>query len=154
MFYSQLADDYYCNMNLCTEMQLPSGRDTVLSFLERFQKSYPSMRNFFQRENGDFVLEEDKEDGQQRWVSIEPRRICSGHLNPTNADDSMARFVNYRTRPHCSPSASSDCEALDYLVGFDFIYRGNHDGLVAEALGVGPSSESFVTSTAARFTNF
>ena len=30
-----------------------------------------------------------------------------------------------------------DCEALDYMMGFDFSYRGNHDELVAEALGTG-----------------
>jgi hypothetical protein len=155
MFYSQLADDYYCNMNLCTEMQLPSGRDTVLSFLERLQKSYPSMRNFFQRENGDFVLEEDKEDGQQRWVSIEPRRICSGHLNPTSADDSMAQHeLVLELVPYMLTVSQLDCEALDYLVGFDFIYRGNHDSLVAEALGVSPSSESFVNIPGGQVLNF
>ena len=31
-----------------------------------------------------------------------------------------------------------DCEALDFMIGFDFSYRGNHDALVAEALG-GPA---------------
>jgi len=34
-----------------------------------------------------------------------------------------------------------DCEALDLLFGFDFTYRGNHNQLVAEALGVNPSME-------------
>ena len=31
-----------------------------------------------------------------------------------------------------------DCEAIDVLFGFDFAYRGNHNALLAEALGVGP----------------
>jgi hypothetical protein len=34
-----------------------------------------------------------------------------------------------------------DCEALDLLFGFDFTYRGNHNQLVAEALGVSPALE-------------
>src|SRR3990172_12017143 len=34
-----------------------------------------------------------------------------------------------------------DCEALDVLFGFDFTYRGNHNQLVAEALGVSPAME-------------
>ena len=34
-----------------------------------------------------------------------------------------------------------DCEALDLLFGFDFTYRGNHNQLVAEALGVSPAME-------------
>jgi hypothetical protein len=28
--YSSLADDFYINMNLSTEMELPSSRETVL----------------------------------------------------------------------------------------------------------------------------
>ncbi len=32
-----------------------------------------------------------------------------------------------------------DCEALDVMYGFDFTYEGNHDEVVAEALGVIPA---------------
>ena len=65
--YESIADDYYINMHLNTEMQLPAARETVLGFFERIQKSYPTMRNFYTRESGDFVLEEDKEQGHYRW---------------------------------------------------------------------------------------
>jgi hypothetical protein len=68
--YESLADDFYINMNLSTEMQLPAGRETILGFFERVQKTYPEMRNFYTRENGDFVLEEDKDLGHQRWISL------------------------------------------------------------------------------------
>jgi hypothetical protein len=34
-----------------------------------------------------------------------------------------------------------DCEALDLLFAFDFTYRGNHNHLVAEALGLNPAME-------------
>ncbi|MCA9015462.1 MAG: hypothetical protein KDA77_09060, partial [Planctomycetaceae bacterium] len=64
--YSMLSDDYFINLNLCTEMTLPSSRDTVLNFFERVQKSFPSMRNFYNRGESGFILEEDKEEiGQQ-----------------------------------------------------------------------------------------
>ena len=153
--YSALADDYYCNMNLSTEMQLPSGRETVLSFLERVQKSFPSMRNFFQRENGDFVLEEDKEDGQQRWISIEPRRISSSCLNPTQTEDAMPQHeLVLELIPYMLSVSQLDCEALDYLIGFDFMYRGNHDELVAEALGVTPSLDVFSNIGGSKVLNF
>ena len=59
--YGSLCDDFYVNMNLGTEMELPANRETVLHFFERVQKTYPTMRNFYSRERGDFVLEEDKE---------------------------------------------------------------------------------------------
>lgn len=47
--YESLADDFYINMNLSTEMQLPAGRETILGFFERVQKTYPEMRNFYTR---------------------------------------------------------------------------------------------------------
>lgn len=153
--YSALSDDFYCNMNLSTEMQLPNGRETVLSFLERVQKSYPSMRNFFQRENGDFVLEEDKEEGQQRWISIEPRRICSGFLNPQSIEDAMKQHeLVLELIPYMLSVSPLDCEALDYLMGFDFLYRGNHDQLVADAIGVSPSFEPFGGLESSQVLNF
>ncbi len=141
--YSTLADDWYCNLNLSTEMQLPAGRETILGFFERVQKSYPSMRNFYTRENGDFVLEE-KEEGQQRWLSIEPRRICSGFLNPPSVDDAMEQHnLVLELIPYMLSVSQLDCEALDYLLGFDYLYRGNHDELVSAALGGPPAFDAF-----------
>ena len=68
--YESLSDDFYVNMNLSTEMELPTNRETVLNFFERVQKTYPSMRNFYCRDRGDFVFEEDKDKGTiagARW---------------------------------------------------------------------------------------
>ena len=76
--YHAYCDDYYLNMNLNTEMDLPQTRDTVLHFFEQVKKNYPGMKNFYSRERGEFVLEEDKDEGDYRWVSIEPRRVSSG----------------------------------------------------------------------------
>jgi len=58
--YSSLSDDFYVNMNLSTEMELPTNRESVLQFFERLQKQYPEMNNFYSRDKGDFILEEDK----------------------------------------------------------------------------------------------
>ena len=43
--------------------------------------------------------------------------------------------------PYMLSVSPLDCEALDLLYGFDFTYRGNHNQLLAEALGVGPAFE-------------
>ena len=132
--YSSLADDYYINLNLNTEMTLPQGRETILGFFERIQKQYPSMRNFYTRENGDFVLEEDKDQPHQRWISLEPRRICSGVIDPLDVDSAVEQHaLMLRLAPYMLSVSPLECEALDYMMGFDFSYRGNHDELVAEA---------------------
>ena len=75
--YSCNADDFYVNVNLNTEMELPNNRDTVLHFFEQMKKGFPELRNFYTRENGDLVLEGDKEQESYRWLAIEPRRLCS-----------------------------------------------------------------------------
>jgi len=43
--------------------------------------------------------------------------------------------------PYTLSVSPLDCEALDLLYGFDFTYRGNHNQLIAEALGVNPAME-------------
>jgi hypothetical protein len=153
--YASLADDFFVNLNLNTEMQLPASRETVLDFFGRVQKSYPRMRNFYTRENGDFVLEEDKDQASYRWMCLEPRRICSGYVNPPSVDDAVEQHkLALQLAPFMLSVSPLDCEALDYLVGFDFVYRGNHDELVAEALGVGTAMEGLLSIPGAKPLNF
>jgi hypothetical protein len=140
--FASLSDDHYVNINLGTEMDLPTQRETILHFFERIQKSYPSMRHFSSREKGDFVLEEEKEHGQYRWVSLEARRLCSGQVNPSSFEDALGQHkLVLDLAPFALSVSPLDCEALDLLIGFDFTYRGNHNELVAEALGLPPAFE-------------
>ena len=140
--YGMLSDDYYVNMNLNTEMELPQTRDGVLHFFEQMKKKYPSMRNFYGRERGEFVLEEDKEPGSYRWVAVEGRRISSGYVNPPSWEDAIDQHSTVLTQAPYSISVSPlDCESLNEMMGFDFTYRGNHNELLMEALGVCPAFE-------------
>jgi hypothetical protein len=140
--FASLSDDFYVNMNLMTEMELPGQRETVLHFFECLQKHYPTMRKFYCREKRDFVLEEDKDQGRYRWTAVESRRLSSGEVNPASPEAAMKQ---HRLVLDLAPALLSvsplDCEALDLLFGFDFAYRGNHNALLAEAFGVGPSFE-------------
>jgi len=143
--YSSLCDVFYVNLNLSTEMDLPGNRETILHFFERIQKTFPVMRNFYCRDRGDFVLEEDKDRGSYRWCTIEPRRVCSGHVNPESIQAALEQHgLVLDLAPFMLSLSPLDCEALDLLYGFDFTYRGNHNQLVAEALGVCPAMERLV----------
>jgi hypothetical protein len=153
--YASLCDDFYVNMNLGTEMELPANRETVLHFFERVQKTYPTMRNFYSRERGDFILEEDKEQGAYRWCTIEPRRVCSGQVSPETIDEALQQHkLILDLAPYMLSVSPLDCEALDLLFGFDFTYRGNHNQLLAEALGVSPSMESLLEISGATTINY
>ena len=140
--YSSFSDDYYVNMNLATEMELPSSRDTVLHYFEQIQKKYPEMRNFYSRDKRDFILEEDKDSGNYRWCTVEPKRICSGQVNPESLDSVLEQHRHaLELAPYALSISPLDCEALDLLFGFDFTYRGNHNQLISEALGMCPAME-------------
>jgi hypothetical protein len=153
--YSALADDTFINLNLNTELALPSQRETVLEFFGRVQKSYPSMRNFFARETGDFVLEEDKDQPAYRWMSLESKRICSGFVNPPSVDSAMEQhLLTLELAPYMLSVSPLDCEALDFLMGFDFAFKGNHDELVAEAFGAGSAMESLLALPGSRPLSF
>ena len=140
--YATLSDDFYVNLNLNTEMDLPGSRETILHFFEQIQKKYPSMRNFYSRERSEYVLEEDKDRGHYRWVTVDSRRVCSGYVNPESTENAL---VQHRLVLDLIPYAMSisplDCESLNLMFGFDFTYRGNHNQLVAEALGFPPPLE-------------
>src|SRR5258708_7753725 len=134
-------------------MSLSSSR--TKSPLSRVQKKYPTMRNFYTRDNGDFVLEEDKDMGHQRWVTLEPRRICSGHINPDDVDHAVEQHsLILDLVPFMLSVSPLDCEALDYMMGFEFAYRGNHDELVAEALGVSSALEGMLDIPGTKMLNY
>jgi len=153
--YASLADDFYVNMNLATEMELPAQRETVLQYFEQVQRRYPSMRKFYCRDKRDYVLEEDKDQGRYRWAAVETKRLCSGQVNPPSLE---AVLEQHRLVLDLAPAFLSvsplDCEALDVLFGFDFAFRGNHNALIAEALGVGPALERFGDMPGSRVINF
>ncbi|NQT39648.1 MAG: hypothetical protein HQ581_19275 [Planctomycetes bacterium] len=152
--YNSLCDDFFVNMNLSTEMELPTNRETILHFFERVQKTYPTMRNFYCRDKGDFVLEEDKDGGNYRWCTVENHRICSWQVNPDEVEDAMGQHrLVLELAPYLLSVSPLDCEALDLLFGFDFAYRGNHNQLVSEALGVGPALERFTEMPGATVIN-
>jgi hypothetical protein len=140
--YGMLSDDFYVNMHLNTEMELPQNRETVLHYFEQIQKHYPTMRNFYSRDRGEYVLEEDKDQGSYRWATVELRRICSGQVNPASLDEALAQHARLLDLAPFALSVSRlDCESLNLMFGFDYTYRGNHNQLLVEALGVSPGLE-------------
>ena len=154
--YRDDADEFYLNVNLNTEMELPNSRDTVLHFFEQMKKGFPALKNFYTKDSGDMVLEGDKEGEEAyRWVAIEARRLCSGHVNPPTLEEAYRQHeMVLDLAPHLLTISVLDCEALDVTYGFDFNFDGNHDEVVAEALGVGTGLEGMLDVAGSRVINF
>ena len=143
--YSSLCDDFGVYTYVNTKMELPTNRETVLHFFNSLQKTFPTMTDFDCRGSNEYVLEEDREQGSYRWIGLEPKRFASGHVNPPSveaADSQHERVLEIA--PYHLDFGSLDCESLDVLFSFDFLYSGNHDELVAEALGLNTTLESLI----------
>ena len=153
--YGSLCDDFGVYVYVNTKMELPRHRDTVLHFFDSLQKSFPQMTDFECRENGDFVLEEDRESGSYRWVSLEAQRFCSGYVNPPSleaADVQHERVLE--VAPYHLDFGALDCEAVDVMFAFDFMFSGNHDEVVAEALGLNTGMDNILQMPGTKVINF
>ncbi|MFH1613631.1 MAG: hypothetical protein ABIG61_00905 [Planctomycetota bacterium] len=136
--FGSLCDDFSVEMYINTELDLPTDRDMVLSFFERIQKQFPPMGNFFRRDNGELCLEEDRDSGKYRWVSLEIDRLGSGCADPENLADAyeLDRLV-IELMPYMLGVSHLDVDSLDVGFVLDFDYRGNHDEVIADALFAG-----------------
>jgi hypothetical protein len=133
--YCSLCDDFYVDMHVNTELDLPTQRDTVLSFFERIQKQFPSMGNFYRRQSNEYCLEENRTLGQYRWICLEVDRIGCGAVNPANLETAYCqdRLV-LELMPYMLGVSHLDIDSLDVTFGMDFDYSGSHDEVIAEAL--------------------
>ena len=132
--FNLLCDDLYLDMYVNTKLALPTQRDTILTFLERIGKQFPSMSNFYQRDQH-YYLEEENSSGQYRWIALEASRIGSGIVNPGKFENAYAQDkLILELMPFMLGVNSLDIDSLDVTIGMDFDYWGNHDELIAEAL--------------------
>jgi hypothetical protein len=153
-YSSLICDDFSIYVYTNTKMELSTRRETVLHFFDSLRKMFPQMTEFETRENGEFVLEEDRDEGTYRWAALETRRFSSGIVNPDSLDE--ADHFHQRileVAPFHLDTGPLDCEALDLVYAFDLVCSGNHDEVVAEALGVHPALENLVHSSAKRVLN-
>lgn len=134
--FTSFCDDFYLDMHINTELDLPTGRDTILAFFEQIQKRFPAMGIFYRRENNEYCLEEDQSQNEYRWVTLETDRIGSGVVNPANFEDAYAQHqLIIELMPYMLGVSHLDINSLDVSFGMDFEYAGNHDEVIAEALG-------------------
>jgi hypothetical protein len=133
--YSSFCEDFYINLRLGSQLNLPHQRETLLHFFERIQKEFPSMARFRKTENGEFNLEEDRSGQNYRWVSLESRRLNAGHVNPANVEQALElHTLLLQLAPFHLGVSPVEIDYLDILFGFDLTFSGNHDEIIAESL--------------------
>ncbi|MDB5174018.1 MAG: hypothetical protein JWN51_2791 [Phycisphaerales bacterium] len=133
--YAPFCEDFYVNMRLGSQLTFPHSRETVLHLFERMQKAYPTMTRFRKNDNGEFNLEEDRGSHSYRWMSLEPKRLSSGHVNPPNFEEALKlHALLLEMAPHHMGISPLEIDYLDVLFGFDLGFGGNHDEIIAESL--------------------
>ena len=153
--YSSLCDDFGLSTYVHSKLEMPSARETVMHFFESVQKAAPKMTEFEKRADGEFMLEEDREAGSYRWTSIDGRRLCSGFVNPPSieeADEHNERILEMA--PYHLDLSAMQTDSMDVLYYFDFLYQGNHDEVVAEALAAGGPLEGLAQIPGGRVLNY
>jgi hypothetical protein len=149
--FDSLCDDFGMYSYVNTKMELPNTRETVLHLFNSLQKTFPMMTDFDCRSNNEYVLEEDREQGSYRWIGLEARRFASGYVNPPSLEAADAHHERVlEIAPYHLDFSALDCEAFDVMFSFDFLYQGNHDELVAEALGLNTTLESLLQMNGSR----
>lgn len=133
------CDDFYTSSRLFLKLDLSLERETVLHFFDRIRREHPSMRRMRRREDGALVLEEhdpESRDGQaRRWIRLEPGAIRFGFFAPPTAEE-YRKFgqLLLENAPYHLTLSDLDVDYLELVYGFDLVYAGNHDRLVAETL--------------------
>jgi len=133
--FSAFCEDFYVNMRLGSQLALPHSRETVLHLFERVQKGFPAMTRFRKSDNGEMNLEEDRGGHSYRWMTLEARRLSSGHANPASIEEAIQlHSLLLKLAPYDLGISPVEIDYLDVLFGFDLAFGGNHDEIVAESL--------------------
>jgi hypothetical protein len=140
--FGSFCDDFFVDMCVNTQLDLPTQRDTILAFFERIQKQYPQLGSFSRRETGEYSLEQEEQGQRMRWVSLELDRITAGWAEPEQLKNAYAfQVAVLELIPYMLGVSALDIDSLDVTFSMDFDYQGNHDEVIAEAL-LGASSFS------------
>jgi len=133
--FGAFCEDFYINMRLGSQLNLPHNRETLLHFFERVQKSFPTMTRFRKNDSNELNLEEDRGSESYRWVSIEQKRISAGHVNPSSVEEALKlHTMLLEHSPHLLGISPVEVDYLDVLFGFDLGFSGNHDEIIADSL--------------------
>jgi len=153
--YAAFCEDFYINMRLGSQLALPHSRETLLHFFERIQKAYPGMTRFRKSEAGEYNLEEDRASQAYRWISMEQKRLSSGHVNPESIADALKLHgLLLDMAPHHLGISPIEVDYLDVLFGFDLAFGGNHDEIIAESLFPESPLTCLTEETGARAVDF
>lgn len=138
--FGSFCDDLFVDMSVSTQLDLPSSRDTILTFFERLQKQFPAMNGFSRRQTGEYILEQEQDGDRTQWVALEADRIIAGCADPDSLNQAYDLHCHVlELMPYMLGVSPLDIDSMDITYTMDFDFQGNHDEVIAEALLSGSS---------------
>ena len=153
--FSSLCDEFGLYAYLNSKVDLPSSSETVLHFFEAVQKAFPELTEFERRGSGEFVLEEERDGDSVRSVVLDSRRLASAYTNPVSidvADEQHERILDLA--PYHLDLTALNCDSVEVVFSFEFLYQGNHDEVIAEALAANGAFEPMRQHPGARVLHY
>jgi len=153
--YAGLADTFRLIFYLNTKLDLSLGRETVLHLFETLQKSFPMMTDLDRLEDGEIMLDEDRDQPSYRWVRLAARRLAAGYVNPPSLEEAVVLHTKVlEVAPFHLGLTGLDTDMFDVTFSFDLDFAGNHDDLVAEALGRNSAFETMLMHPLTKIVSF
>ncbi len=153
--YYSACDEFGLYLYLHTKLDLPNSAETVLHFFDTLNKRYPELTDLEQRETGEFILEEDNDNETHKAIVLDKRKVVSMIDNPQSikeADELHERVLELS--PYHLNVGSLNCESIELVFSFDYLYQGNHDEVIADALASGTPFEGLLNYAGGKALHF
>jgi hypothetical protein len=149
--FGALCNDLCIEQRLNLRMDLPTGRETLMTLFDRLRKQFPRMDQF-RRFNNELALESLASPGpvaSQEWVSLRRTSVRSGAVNPATSKEAYALHkATLELAPVYLGVSALEVASLELTYCFDLLFAGNHDRLVFEALLAGSPLASLASARA------
>ena len=132
--FSTLCSDFYVNLKISLCVDLPKVKETASDLFDRIRKEVPEFDRLRPFEN-ELAMETADIDGQYQWVSLRPRSIGAGSVNPTQIEDAyyLHRLL-LELMPYYLSVTPLNVEYIELVFGFDLPAQENRNEVVMRSL--------------------
>ena len=115
-------------------MDMPKARESASELFDRIRREVPEFAKIRPFED-ELALESEDTDGRYQWVSLRPRSIGSGVVNPVQIEEAykLHRLI-LELAPYYLSLTALDIEYIELVFGFDLPARENRNTVVMQSL--------------------
>jgi hypothetical protein len=134
--YSSFCEDFYVNLRLGSQLNLPHQRETLLHFLRANPKRIPLHDPLPQNRRAANSISRKTAPAKTTAGSASNRAASSAatSIPPASSKPCKLHTLLLQLAPFHLGVSPVEIDYLDILFGFDLTFSGNHDEIIAESL--------------------